>query len=115
MPHLRAFYSGPPLGKISKWLAQSILRVAETSPGWLGSRKIANRVNRDKRSKKVERMGLISIFVIGEVGRRRRSADRPWLRRHHFWVDASAMKMDDRLKSFLALKLKAVIGGRCVE
>jgi hypothetical protein len=31
-------------------------------------------------------------------------------------MSTMAMKMDDRLKSFLSLKLKAVLGGRrCVE
>jgi hypothetical protein len=36
--------------------------------------------------------------------------------RQRSWrMSTMAMKMDDRLKSFLSLKLKAVIGGRCVE
>jgi hypothetical protein len=39
---------------------------------------------RDKQSKKVGRTRLILVFVVREVGQRRRSAGGPWLGRRRF-------------------------------
>jgi hypothetical protein len=46
---------------------------------------------RDKQSKRVRRTGLILVFVVGEVGQRRRSVDGLCLERRHFRVNGSVL------------------------